>query len=49
MGSGPMPLTSFIMAIHHMKFTHFDNFDVDEAASGVAVNFLFLMLSLRRE
>ncbi|KAL3566734.1 hypothetical protein D5086_032149 [Populus alba] len=35
-GSGPMPLTSFIMAIHHMKFTHFDNFDVDEAANGVA-------------
>ncbi|KAG6739752.1 hypothetical protein POTOM_057367 [Populus tomentosa] len=35
-GSGPMPLTSFIMAIHHMKFTPFDNFDVDEAANGVA-------------
>jgi nicotianamine synthase len=34
-GSGPMPLTSSIMAIHHMKFTHFDNFDVDEAANGV--------------
>ncbi|KAG6740777.1 hypothetical protein POTOM_056246 [Populus tomentosa] len=35
-GSGPMPLTSFIMDIHHMKFTHFDNFDADEAANGVA-------------
>ncbi|KAJ6937368.1 hypothetical protein NC652_011883 [Populus alba x Populus x berolinensis] len=35
-GSGPMPLTSFIMATHHMKFTHFDNFDIDEAANDVA-------------
>lgn len=35
-GSGPMPLTSFVMATHHMKFTHFDNFDIDEAANDVA-------------
>ncbi|XP_031250897.1 nicotianamine synthase-like [Pistacia vera] len=35
-GSGPMPLTSLIMASHHMKSTHFDNFDIDEAANYVA-------------
>lgn len=35
-GSGPMPLTSFVMATHHMKSTHFDNYDVDEAANDVA-------------
>ncbi|GMI92881.1 ARABIDOPSIS THALIANA NICOTIANAMINE SYNTHASE 4, nicotianamine synthase 4 [Hibiscus trionum] len=35
-GSGPMPLTSFVMATHHMKSTHFDNFDIDEAANDVA-------------
>ncbi|KAL5773145.1 hypothetical protein ACOSQ2_013069 [Xanthoceras sorbifolium] len=35
-GSGPMPLTSIIMASHHMKSTHFDNFDIDEAANDVA-------------
>ncbi|KAK3221427.1 hypothetical protein Dsin_008452 [Dipteronia sinensis] len=35
-GSGPMPLSSIIMASHHMKFTHFDNFDIDVAANDVA-------------
>ncbi|XP_007014186.2 PREDICTED: nicotianamine synthase [Theobroma cacao] len=35
-GSGPMPLTSIVMATHHMKSTHFDNFDIDEAANDVA-------------
>ncbi|KAK9275834.1 hypothetical protein L1049_023106 [Liquidambar formosana] len=35
-GSGPLPLTSIIMAIHHMKSTHFDNFDIDEQANNVA-------------
>ncbi|XVF47717.1 hypothetical protein PTKIN_Ptkin03bG0133300 [Pterospermum kingtungense] len=35
-GSGPMPLTSIVMATHHMKSTHFDNFDIDEAAIDVA-------------
>ncbi|KAJ1434277.1 S-adenosyl-L-methionine-dependent methyltransferase [Sesbania bispinosa] len=35
-GSGPMPLTSIIMAIHHMDTTHFDNFDIDEKANEVA-------------
>ncbi|KAH7510764.1 hypothetical protein FEM48_ZijujUnG0090700 [Ziziphus jujuba var. spinosa] len=31
--SSPMPLTSFIMDIHHMKSTHFDNFDIDKKAN----------------
>lgn len=35
-GSGPMPLTSIMMATHHMKSTHFDNFDIDESANDVA-------------
>ncbi|TXG60998.1 hypothetical protein EZV62_012361 [Acer yangbiense] len=35
-GSGPMPLTSIIMASQHMKSTHFDNFDIDEVANDVA-------------
>ena len=35
-GSGPMPLTSIIMATHHMKSTHFDNFDIDVTANDVA-------------
>ncbi|KAJ0030499.1 hypothetical protein Pint_14163 [Pistacia integerrima] len=35
-GSGPMPLTSLIMASHHMKSTHFDNFDIDGKANHMA-------------
>ncbi|KAL9445342.1 hypothetical protein AB3S75_018351 [Citrus x aurantiifolia] len=35
-GSGPMPLTSIVMAKNHLKATHFDNFDIDEAANNVA-------------
>ncbi|XP_057489679.1 nicotianamine synthase-like [Actinidia eriantha] len=35
-GSGPMPLTSFVLATHHMKSTCFDNFDIDESANNVA-------------
>ncbi|KAI9192560.1 hypothetical protein LWI28_024769 [Acer negundo] len=35
-GSGPIPLSSIIMATHHMKSTHFDNFDIDAAANDVA-------------
>ncbi|MBA0564327.1 hypothetical protein Golob_009275 [Gossypium lobatum] len=31
-----MPLTSFVMATHHMKSTHFDNYDIDEVANDVA-------------
>lgn len=35
-GSGPLPLTTLIMATHHMKSTCFDNFDMDESANAVA-------------
>lgn len=35
-GSGPMPLTSIVMATHHMLSTHFDNFDIDESANDAA-------------
>ncbi|XP_065872422.1 nicotianamine synthase-like [Euphorbia lathyris] len=35
-GSGPMPLTSFVMATHHLKSSHFDNYDIDEVANDVA-------------
>nr|UOO01097.1 nicotianamine synthase [Leucaena leucocephala subsp. glabrata] len=35
-GSGPMPLTSLIMATHHLVSTHFDNFDIDEKANEAA-------------
>ncbi|KAF3452807.1 hypothetical protein FNV43_RR03240 [Rhamnella rubrinervis] len=35
-GSGPMPLTSIIMATYHLKSTHFDNIDIDEKANEVA-------------
>ncbi|PRQ37458.1 putative nicotianamine synthase [Rosa chinensis] len=31
-----MPLTSIVMATHHMKSTHFDNFDIDDKANEVA-------------
>lgn len=35
-GSGPLPLTTLIMATHHMKSTRFDNFDLDESANAAA-------------
>ena len=35
-GSGPMPLTSLVMAANHMRTTHFDNFDLDEKANCLA-------------
>lgn len=35
-GSGPMPLTSIIMATHHLVSTHFDNFDIDDKANEAA-------------
>ncbi|KAF4359774.1 hypothetical protein F8388_008336 [Cannabis sativa] len=35
-GSGPMPLTSLVLANKHMKTTHFDNFDLDEKANRLA-------------
>lgn len=35
-GSGPMPLTSLVLATNHMKYTSFDNFDIDDSANNVA-------------
>ncbi|PIA28634.1 hypothetical protein AQUCO_06800062v1 [Aquilegia coerulea] len=35
-GSGPMPLTSFVLATHHMQTAQFVNFDIDESANNVA-------------
>ncbi|XP_048228117.1 nicotianamine synthase-like [Ricinus communis] len=35
-GSGAMPLTSIIMATHHLKLAQFDNFDIDESANEFA-------------
>ncbi|CAL0321635.1 unnamed protein product [Lupinus luteus] len=35
-GSGAMPLSSILMATHHMKSTRFDNFDIDDKANEVA-------------
>ena len=35
-GSGPLPLSTLILATHHMKSTCFDNFDIDEAANAAA-------------
>ncbi|XP_010545875.1 PREDICTED: nicotianamine synthase-like [Tarenaya hassleriana] len=35
-GSGPMPLTSFVMATRRMTTTHFDNFDIDPTANELA-------------
>ncbi|KAL2331171.1 hypothetical protein Fmac_018752 [Flemingia macrophylla] len=35
-GSGPMPLSSIIIATHHLPSTHFDNFDIDHKANEVA-------------
>ncbi|XP_022987937.1 nicotianamine synthase-like [Cucurbita maxima] len=35
-GSGPLPLTSIILAMQHMKNTYFDNYDIDSMANEVA-------------
>ena len=35
-GSGPLPLSTLILAMHHMKSTCFDNFDIDESANAAA-------------
>ncbi|CAL0321633.1 unnamed protein product [Lupinus luteus] len=35
-GSGAMPLSSILMATHHMESTHFDNFDINDKANEVA-------------
>eukprot|EP01018_Ginkgo_biloba_P008763 Gb_27486 [translate_table: standard] len=35
-GSGPMPLTSIVMAMQHMPTTHFHNYDVNPLANAMA-------------
>ncbi|KAK4285758.1 hypothetical protein QN277_002408 [Acacia crassicarpa] len=47
-GSGPMPLTSLIMATHHMVSTHFDNFDIDEKANEAARRIVATDLELEK-
>ncbi|KAF6154199.1 hypothetical protein GIB67_016451 [Kingdonia uniflora] len=36
LGSGPMSLTSIILATNHMQSAHFVNFDIDKSANNVA-------------
>ncbi|KAL7125585.1 hypothetical protein ABFS83_14G126400 [Erythranthe nasuta] len=35
-GSGPLPLTSIILATHHLKSAIFHNYDIDRSANSVA-------------
>ncbi|KAI3675976.1 hypothetical protein L1987_85572 [Smallanthus sonchifolius] len=35
-GSGPLPLTSIVMASHHLKETTFHNYDIDALANSMA-------------
>lgn len=35
-GSGPMPLTSIVLALHHLPSTMFDNYDIDPDANELA-------------
>lgn len=35
-GSGPLPLTSIVLASHHLPATTFHNFDIDPAANAMA-------------
>ncbi|GLJ41008.1 hypothetical protein SUGI_0848990 [Cryptomeria japonica] len=35
-GSGPLPLTSIVLAMHHLKSAAFDNYDIDAGANNVA-------------
>ncbi|XP_077217227.1 nicotianamine synthase-like [Tasmannia lanceolata] len=47
-GSGPMPLTSIIMATHHLKSTCFDNYDIDELANNMACKLVATDTELER-
>ncbi|KAI9116411.1 hypothetical protein K1719_012578 [Acacia pycnantha] len=47
-GSGPLPLTSLIMATHHLVSTHFDNFDIDEKANEAARRIVATDLELEK-
>ncbi|KAK9077011.1 hypothetical protein SSX86_005346 [Deinandra increscens subsp. villosa] len=35
-GSGPLPLTSIVLATHHLKNTYFHNYDIDDSANSLA-------------
>ncbi|KAG8369704.1 hypothetical protein BUALT_Bualt14G0041600 [Buddleja alternifolia] len=35
-GSGPLPLTSIVLASHHLTSTVIDNYDIDESANSMA-------------
>lgn len=35
-GSGPLPLTSIVLASNHLKNTSFDNYDIDHSANSMA-------------
>ncbi|KAL1564412.1 Nicotianamine synthase 3 [Salvia divinorum] len=37
-GSGPLPLTSIVLAANHLKSTVFHNFDIDASANAMASN-----------
>ncbi|KAI3978119.1 hypothetical protein MKX01_012950 [Papaver californicum] len=37
-GSGPLPLTSIVLASNHMKTTMFHNYDIDRSANALASN-----------
>lgn len=37
-GSGPLPLTSIVLASLHMRTTSFHNYDIDSSANSMAVN-----------
>lgn len=47
-GSGPMPLTSFVLATNHMKYTSFDNFDIDDSANNVAQQIVGSVVELEK-
>lgn len=36
LGSGPLPLTSIVLAVHHLPSARFDNYDYDPAANAMA-------------
>lgn len=36
LGSGPLPLTSIVLALHHLPSARFDNYDFDPAANAMA-------------
>lgn len=37
-GSGPLPLTSIVLALYHLRTTTFHNYDIDPVANSLALN-----------